>query len=203
MCDWNNDHKKDLVVADGGGAVTLYLNRGTDAQPVLDVGRLVEADGKPIKGPGGRSSVVICDWDRDGKKDVVLADQDIKKGCYLFFRNIGSDAEPALAAAKTILFNGKPINYVRPNLGQCIDWDGDGKEDLIGCYFEVDVRFYRNIGSGKPGEEPRYADAEGVLIVKPFSVQTVSGADVVDFNGDGDLDVLTGQGHGGQWPSLF
>ncbi|MBI4580338.1 MAG: VCBS repeat-containing protein, partial [Planctomycetes bacterium] len=33
--------------------------------------------------------------------------------------------------------------------------------------------------------------------VQPFTVQMMSGADAVDFNGDGDLDIVTGQGHGG------
>jgi hypothetical protein len=204
VCDWNNDGKKDLVAADGGGTVTLFLNVGTDDRPVLDAGRAVEAGGKPIKGRSGRASVAVCDWDRDGKKDLIFADQDIKEdGGYLFFKNVGTDAGPILAEGKTILFNGKTVNYVRPNLGNCIDWDGDGKQDLIGCYFEVDVLFYRNIGTGKPGDEPRFASAEGVPVVKPFTVQMISGADVIDFNGDGDLDILTGQGHGGSNMRFF
>jgi hypothetical protein len=204
LCDWNNDRKKDVIIADGAGAVTLYLNTGTDARPVLDAGRAVEAAGKPIKGPGGRSSVIVCDWDRDGKKDLVLADQDIKQnGGYLFFKNTGTDAAPVFGEPKRILFNGKPVDYVRPNLGKCVDWDGDGKQDFIGCYFEVDVQFYKNVGSGKPGDEPQFRATEGVPIVHPFSVQMVSGADVIDFNGDGDLDVLTGQGHGGSGLRFF
>ena len=31
----------------------------------------------------------------------------------------------------------------RPNLGSFVDWDGDGKKDLIGCEFEHIVRLYR------------------------------------------------------------
>jgi hypothetical protein len=78
-----------------------------------------------------------------------------------------------------------------------VDWDGDGRQDLIGCHFENSIRFYRNIGSGARGAEPEFADPEGVVLVRGESPQMISGAHVVDWNGDGDLDLLTGQGHGG------
>jgi hypothetical protein len=89
------------------------------------------------------------------------------------------------------------VKYVRPNLGSFVDWDGDGRKDFIGCHFENSVRFYRNLGSGAKGAEPQFADSEGVVIVQGESPQMISGAEAVDWNGDGDLDILTGQGHGG------
>ena len=99
----------------------------------------------------------------------------------------------SFAAAKNI----GVADYVRPNLGSFVDWNGDGKKDFIGCEFEHSIRFYKNVGSGKDGEEPKFADAQGVKIVKPYSIMMISGADAVDFNGDGDIDIITGQGHGG------
>jgi len=194
IVDWNNDGKRDLVIADGGGWVTVYLNSGSNARPVLEEGLTIEAEGEPIKSRSGRSSVTVADWDNDGKKDLVYADQDRSKG-YRYFKNIGTDAEPVFAKERIILFKGKHASYVRTNLGCCVDWDGDGKTDLIACGFENDIRFYKNIGSGAAGAEPQFANTKGVIIVKPFCVQMVSGADAVDFNGDGDLDILTGQGH--------
>jgi hypothetical protein len=59
------------------------------------------------------------------------------------------------------------------------------------------VRFYRNIGPGTFGAQPQFSSAEGVHIVEPPCPMLVSGADAKDFNGDGDIDILTGQGHGG------
>jgi hypothetical protein len=192
VCDWNNDGRKDLVIADGSGTLTLFLNRGRNSKPSLIAGQRLSAEGRPIQ-LGSRASVLICDWNNDGRKDLVLADD---KG-YYFSRNTGTDAGPSVAQPAPILFNGKKISYVRPNLGSFVDWDGDGKRDLIGCHFENSIRFYRNIGSGAPGAEPQFADPEGVVILKGESPQMISGADVVDWNGDGDLDLLTGQGHGG------
>ena len=192
VCDWNNDGRKDLVVADGSGTVTLFLNRGSKSKAALMAGERLGADGKPSQ-LGGRASVLVCDWNNDGRKDLVLADD---KG-YYFGRNTGTDAAPLLAEPKPVLFGGKRASYVRPNLGSFVDWDADGKGDFIGCHFENSIRFYRNVGSSAANTEPEFADAEGVIIVQGESPQMISGADAVDWNGDGDIDILTGQGHGG------
>src|ERR1043166_1571661 len=109
-----------------------------------------------------QTSTLVCDWNNDGRKDVIFADE---KG-YWFHKNIGTGARPLLAARKPILFGGKPVRYARPNLGSFVDWDGDGKRDLIGCHFENTIRFYRNVGSGAPNTEPEFADPEGVIILK-------------------------------------
>jgi hypothetical protein len=192
VCDWNNDGRRDLVVADGSGTLSLFLNRGTRTDPWLGAGQRLAADGRPLQ-LSARASVLVCDWDNDGRKDLVVADD---QGFY-FARNIGVDAAPLLAAARPVLFGGQRVRYVRPNLGSFVDWDGDGIRDLVGCHFENSIRFYRNVGTGAPGDEPRFADPEGVVLLQGESPQMISGADAVDWNGDGDLDLLTGQGHGG------
>ncbi len=192
VCDWNNDGRKDLVVADGSGGVTLFLNHGRKSKWTFAAGRRLTAGGQPIQ-LSSRASVLICDWDNDSCKDLVLADD---KG-YYFSRNTGTDAAPVLATPKPVIFGGKGVSYVRPNVGSFVDWDGDGKRDLIGCHFENTIRFYRNVGSGARRAEPQFADPEGVVILRGESPQMISGVDAVDWNGDGDVDLLTGQGHGG------
>ena len=218
ICDWNNDGRKDLLVADGRGYLWLYLNEGTDGVPVLAAGTRLSAynqAGTQLLSIDGtaRSSVMVCDWNYDGKKDVVHAitgqgnysvqynwpwqgtDPTDDSG-FLFFENIGSDASPVLKYPKWVTDeHGTIIDYPsRPNLGSYVDWDGDGKKDFIAAEFENSVRFYRNIGSASG--EPVFDNADGVFIVKPFTVQMISGADAKDWNGDGDLDILTGEGHG-------
>ena len=39
--------------------------------------------------------------------------------------------------------------------------------------------------------------------LKSWTGQMISGVDVRDWNGDGDLDLLTGQGHGGSGLRFF
>jgi len=47
--DWNNDGAKDLIVSQiYYGWVWLYLNLGTNLNPVFDGGELIESGGAPI-----------------------------------------------------------------------------------------------------------------------------------------------------------
>jgi hypothetical protein len=191
VCDWDRDGRLDLVVADGGGTLTWFRNTNNGTPPKLAEGKpLVLSDGNPIRG-ASRASVVVADWDRDQLLDIVFADE---KG-YRWYRN--SPDTGGLSGPLPISFGGPSVRYVRPNLGAFVDWDGDGKPDLIGCHFENSIRLYRNLGPNRPGTEPQFAGPEGQLLLTASSPQMISGADVIDWNGDGDLDILTGQGHGG------
>ena len=54
--DWNGDGKKDLIVghfAGKPGNIKLFLNKGTDAKPVLAAGVDMTAGGAPIRMDGG------------------------------------------------------------------------------------------------------------------------------------------------------
>ncbi|MHC4734568.1 MAG: FG-GAP repeat domain-containing protein, partial [Planctomycetota bacterium] len=148
ICDWNNDGRKDLIASDGAGTVTVYLNEGTDAKPALGEGQKVKAHNEqgnlePID-RGTRSHMMVCDWNNDGKKDIIFSDQE-NPGFY-FAKKIGLS------------------HYMRPNLGSFVDWDEDGKRDLIACEFEHSIRFYKNTGSGQPGEEPKFSNPDGIKL---------------------------------------
>jgi hypothetical protein len=215
VTDWNDDGRKDLLVADGRGWLFLFLNEGTDRAPVLGPGRRVLASGKPIDGTS-RGSVLVRDWDGDGRKDVIFAmvgegpsaaaDWPPRRGAagehrgFLYYRNVGTSAAPELTGPKWIKAGpeASEIDLLRPNLGDFVDWDGDGRKDFIACEFELDCRLFRNTSSGAAGVRPRFdSSAEGEILLKPWTGQMISGADARDWNGDGDVDLLTGQGHGG------
>jgi len=49
VVDWNNDQKKDLVVGQYTfGYVWLFLNVGTDLDPLFNGGSQIESNGTPI-----------------------------------------------------------------------------------------------------------------------------------------------------------
>jgi hypothetical protein len=50
VVDWNGDGKKDLIVGQfSNGAIRLYLNEGTDAEPRFGKFTYLEAGDKPIR----------------------------------------------------------------------------------------------------------------------------------------------------------
>lgn len=49
VADWNNDGRKDLIVGQFTlGRIWLYLNQGTDANPVFDGGTMIKSGSTPI-----------------------------------------------------------------------------------------------------------------------------------------------------------
>jgi len=49
VADWNADGKKDLLVGQfTDGKISVFLNQGTDADPVLGSGRFVQSGGSDI-----------------------------------------------------------------------------------------------------------------------------------------------------------
>jgi hypothetical protein len=221
VADWNGDGRKDLVVADGRGWVWLFLNEGTDARPVLGRGRRLAAEGRPIDGTS-RGSVLVRDWNGDGLPDLLFAmvgegptanpdwpprnaDARNDRG-FLYYRNVGTRTQPVLAAPKWIKAGpaAVEIDVTRPNLGDFVDWDGDGRKDFLACEFENECRVWRRTDAGGPGAKPVFAGpAEGETVLAPWTDQMISGLDARDWDGDGDVDLLTGQGHGGSGVRFF
>jgi len=219
VVDWNDDGLPDLLVADGRGWLTLFLNRGRRGSPELEAGVRVEAAGRPIDGTG-RASVLVADWTGDGRKDVIfaMAGEDVsahydwphlhadpsQDAGFLLYRNVGSDAAPVLAAPEWVQagrFGGDVIDIERPNLGAYVDWDGDGNRDFVACEFEDRVLLFRN--DPRRPSRPRFRDPVGELLLAAETREMISGVDVVDWDGDGQLDLVTGMGHGGSGVRLF
>ncbi|MCY2952182.1 MAG: FG-GAP-like repeat-containing protein [Planctomycetota bacterium] len=135
VVDWNNDGKKDLIVGDGSGAVSLLLNTGTDDKPTF------AADGLLLMGPdpvmdylsvgafGAMASPVAVDWNVDGKKDLLVGAAD---GRIYYFENVGTDAAPAFSGPGVPLAAGGDTlsvgSYATPEV---TDWDRNGIVDLI------------------------------------------------------------------------
>ena len=118
---------------------------------------------------------------------------------YYFHKNIGTNTKPRSGAGDAVEFNGDDPypTYSRPNLGSYVDWDGDGKKDFIGCTSRTTIRFYKNTGTNG-GVEPDFRGlGRGYDRSRRLQIMMISGADAKDWNCDGDLDILTGQGHGG------
>ena len=214
VADWDGDGKGDLFVADARGWLTLFRNVGQRGAPRLARGRRVSAGGLPIDGTS-RGSVLVTDWDGDGKKDVLFAmvgegpsanhawprvhhDDPSRDRGVLFYRNVGTAAAPRLTAPRWVNAGpeGKPIDLERPNLGDVtrLGRRRAARPDRVRVRDELP----RLPNTGERSGRPRFRSSPaGLMLLQPWTAQTISGADAFDWDGDGREDVLTGQGHAG------
>lgn len=158
--------------------------------------RIEVPEGKQAGITGTASAVHAFDWDGDGVIDLIVGD--IAGNVYLL-RNEGTKQKYAFGKEQRLMAGGKPITVAGDAGPFVADWDGDGKPDLLVGAGDGSVTLFRNIGTRK---EPRLAAGE--ILVPPGEAHF--GADapkeprpgmrakvcVVDWNGDGRLDLLVG-----------
>lgn len=206
--DWNNDQKQDLVAGDTQGHVWVFLNNGENGIPELGPGRRIAADNKLIRAErkvynriGGKpvlsrvipanhnfakkySKIHVADWNDDGLKDLLVGH--VKN--ILFYKNTGTLTAPRFQSPTRIPFpeNSLPIKpspYV-------IDWDGDGKKDLLVGSADPTILFFRNTGTNRrPGlEKGTPLNLTGARFDETFEHRFT----VTDWNNDGKKDLIVG-----------
>lgn len=126
--DWNEDGLKDLLVGSIDGRFWLFINVGTNSDPVFNTSEyLTLANGFEID-LGSRSAPVVTDLNGDGLKDIASGNID---GCVFFFENYGTNADPLLAAPDTLKMGTIMINPGPTTRATPIDWNADGLMDLV------------------------------------------------------------------------
>jgi hypothetical protein len=196
LVDWNNNGELDIVVGGLDGGIHVYDNCGCGGYvpPRFSTsppdGIFVQANGRDLLVPSGRSSPAITDVDGDGKKDILSGNTD---GQILFYKNIGTDSLPIFAGYTYVQSNGQPIDLAgslrsRPDV---CHWTGpkDGYGDLLVGYGDGKIRLYRGI--------PKTGDfnGSGALDGDDFTVLVNALAEPVplegspaDLNHDGVVD---------------
>ncbi|KPK78922.1 MAG: hypothetical protein AMJ81_14390, partial [Phycisphaerae bacterium SM23_33] len=173
--DVDGDGSLDLVVGNyAGQANRLYLNNGT-ASPFADVaGSDITADAQ------WTFSVVLGDVDGDGDLDLVAGNGG--QGNRLYLSNGTTDP-----FAGVIGSNITADAYDTRSLALG-DMDGDGDLDLVVGNGGQGNRLYLNNGTADP-----FAGVTGSDITS--DVHDTTSVALGDVNGDGDLDLVAGNGN--------
>lgn len=80
VADWDGDGRFDLLSGCDDGAVRLWLNLGAPGTPKFGAPTvLVEPSNKASDAPGLRSQVAVCDFDADGRPDLLVGDYRVQK----------------------------------------------------------------------------------------------------------------------------
>jgi hypothetical protein len=127
----------------------------------------------------------LVDLDGDSRTDILSGSW---PGELYFFRR---NADGTFAAARQLTGrDGKPIDVGSGSSAFAVDWDGDGKIDLLVGNVLGEVYFVRNEGDGKEFAfgKPQRLEAGG----KPLKVNGDAAPVAADWDGDGRLDLIVG-----------
>jgi hypothetical protein len=210
VTDWNGDGKKDLLVGyQTAGKIALYLNSGTDAQPIFtNCANLKTGDGNDIFFPSGGCGAPapwVCDFNGDGKRDLLVGSG--SDGTVWFFQNTNTDAAPILAPGVQLKVGTNILTVTNRATPYVCDWDEDGLPDLLCGAGDGYVYFFKNTNTV---QAPIYAP--GVRIQAGGTALCLNhiqggGTDstprsvvrVFDWDGDGLKDLVCSSDTGVYW----
>jgi hypothetical protein len=185
--DLTGDGLKDLLVADSIGYYWIYVNKGTKKEP-----KFVRGESLPFW-LTTVPKIQLIDINGDGLLDLIVGDF---VGRLFYVKNTGTREIPKFAAPndiKEVEIKTDPkgrywCNYLSPFL---YDWDGDGKLDLImgeGSFSSNSIFVLINKGSNsaQPNFEPP------MLLISGEGREHLTPR-VIDWNGDGKPDIVTGE----------
>ncbi|MFH1097540.1 MAG: VCBS repeat-containing protein [Candidatus Desantisbacteria bacterium] len=189
---WDNYGKKDLIVGDEYGNITYYRNTGSDNSPSFDQGTLVGNGTRSTVDVGYHATPFIYDWNNDGKKDLVVGKFD---GGIDVFINIGTDNNPAFGSATPVIIGtGTNLDMGNNSTVFIIDWNGDGKKDIISG--SKDGRVYQILNYGTDNASLFYRPTPITIDSEVIDVGEYSAPVVCDWNNDGVKDLLIGNEDG-------
>ena len=135
---------------------------------------------------------IVSDWDDDGDLDIIIGGFRGKIGV-----RINEGSKSTMKFSPKILIVNIPDDIFKETgtSVKYIDWNGDGKKDLICGLNYKGIVFVKNIGTSV---KPVFGKAKYLVRGKldydwPSSYVTV---DVADINGDSKLDLLASAQHG-------
>jgi len=202
MEDFDGDGDLDLICGEFVDGFTWFENTGSRENPVFAAGRPLENENGIIRMDLEMMMPVAADWNRDGKPDLIVGDED---GRVAWIENSG------------VVRNGMPVFkdpvYFKQEAGAVkfgalvtpysVDWDDDGDEDLICGNSAGYIGFIENLGGDEfpRWNKPEYLKADGKVIrvmagnngsiqgpcERKWGYTTLS---VADWDGDGLKDIL-------------
>jgi hypothetical protein len=195
--DFDGDGIGDILSGSYDGDLYFFKGKGQGqfAAPVK-----LQRNGQAIN-LGASSTVFAADWRGTGRLDLLVGNM---RGDLYLLPNDGTKAKPAYGAPRRLEGGGQPIQGPHHGDAQPVaaDWDGDGLLDLIVGWGDGSVVWYRNVGSKT---EPKLAKGVALVPAAPapnYDANAPASRDakpgvrakvcVVDWNGDGRLDLLVG-----------
>jgi len=203
ISDMNGDQLLDIATMDPVGYLRIYFNSGTKTEPKFTVGELAAIflsrvdpsdptlQGVKVKHARQGQRIHLSDITRSGKKDLVIGNYlgEImlllnSSGVRPEFRQPSSIAQALIPTMKDSL--KKWGNVFAPVTW---DWNHDGRDDLLlgeGSYSANSIHLLLNQGSGS---KPVFDENNTSVLAYGMGLEQLTPC-VVDYNGDGKMDLL-------------
>jgi hypothetical protein len=150
--DLDGDGLPDLVGVAGNRQLSWW-RRVRDADGTLRLAPPafpVDAAGQPFTITGevratGRSKIVVCDWDHDGRADVISSPQLGRRDHQLFFRNQGTQAGRLVLEFRPEYLRvvSKLTTWGHYAMCEPVDFDGDGLWEALAGVDRGRIYYFR------------------------------------------------------------
>ena len=195
--DLDGDGDQDLISGENGGGFVFISNTGNNR----DYSNYGVNDARnPFSGAefdvGLYSSPTFVDLDGDGDQDLISGEYD---GGFVFISNTGNNRDYSNYGVNDARnpFSGAAFDVGDYSSPTFVDLDGDGDQDLISGEINGGFVFISNTGNNRDYSNYGVNDARNPFSGATFNVGTYSTPTFVDLDGDGDLDLISGEYNGG------
>lgn len=195
--------RKDLLIGNYGGEVLLLPNSGSATAPAFkqppDVSRIAIPTAKDSNMRWGNVfAPCTWDWNGDGKPDLLLGEGSYSANNIHLLLNQGSGARPVFQENnRFVIAYGDGLEQLTPSV---VDYNGDGKPDILLAERSGRVAIYLNTGkTAQRGEPPAELPFTSFLTTTSGKDLTFSGISTIttgDLNGDGLFDIVGGKSNG-------
>jgi FG-GAP-like repeat len=184
VCDWDMDGLRDMMVADLGSFLpedhqrgrVLWLRQSADTPGEFSV--------QSLQGSIGRvSAVEVADFNSDGQLDLLAAEFGWQSTGSIFWLQRAADGDPLHGLTKHEIDARSGTIHV-----PLIDINKDGNMDFVALISQHHERVEAMINDGHG------AFHSELIFAAPEPAYGSSGIDLVDMNGDGNVDVLYSNG---------
>lgn len=203
MADFDNDGLPDIICGEFTDRLNWFKNTGTLSVPEFTKKRsLLDTNRDTISLHVEMITPVAVDFDKDGNIDLLVGDED---GRVAYIRNTGrvNNNMPVFESLFYLKQKADNIKFGALSTPFSVDWDGDGKEDIISGNSAGNICFIKKVdGNASPmWNAPVLLKADGkeirIMAGKNGSIQgpaerkwgytTLS---VADWDGDGKKDII-------------
>jgi hypothetical protein len=201
LVDLDSDGKLDIVTTSGSGIIFWYRRTARNEFADAEIVRLTDGPALVARPNGGCH---VVDWDGDGDNDLIISGQPklgARSVAVWFVENRGAPPALSLAAPRALEAEGEPIQSQELEAYPFVaDWNGDGKPDLLLGTRGGSVLLYENTGERRA---PKLAQSRPLVAVARRGVRAAADVQqhatggrfcVTDWDNDGALDILIGDG---------